>query len=50
MTDQNAAAAKNGYTEQGDVSVTYRGGRTRDLRPHTRVFAMAADAKWEVKK
>jgi hypothetical protein len=35
------------YPEQ--ISFTLRPGRTRDLRPHVKVFALRANVKWSVK-
>jgi hypothetical protein len=33
----------------GEVEFTYRPGRTRDLRPHTKVYAIEDDVLWNGK-
>ena len=33
----------------GEVEFTYRPGRTRDLRPHTKVYAIEDDVLWNSK-
>ena len=45
--DKLDPAVAESYPEQ--IFFTYRPGRTRDLRPHARVFALRANVNWSVK-
>ena len=33
----------------GQIEFTYKPGRTRDLRPHVKIFVLRSDVKWSVK-
>lgn len=44
--DQLTYSVAESYPEQ--VTFAYRGGRTRDLRPHVRVYALRSNVTWSV--
>ncbi len=45
---QDQITADDEKSKDGEVMFRYKPGRTRDLRPHLRLFAIAKDAKWKV--
>lgn len=46
--DRLRYAVAESYPEQ--VFLTYKAGRTRDLRPHVYVYALRSNVKWSVKQ
>ncbi len=45
---QDRIAVDAEKSAEGEVVFRYRAGRTRDLRAHFRLFAMASEGKWKV--
>ncbi|MFO0925453.1 MAG: hypothetical protein U0736_00210 [Gemmataceae bacterium] len=45
---QDRPTAAAGKTARDPVTFTYQAGRTRDLRPHARAFAVPSAARWAV--